>query len=209
MKSRRPILLLLAPIAALGAGVAIAAVLISLAMVQTPEPKTLIHAVAEDRVETAVRLILRGQKADQPIVMDRDLLHWRKGDTTTPFLVAVALGRDNFVRFMLLNGVRLDMEPNDQALCVAARYGHAAAARVLIAGGAPYASCEAPNGNGKHPGQVSPRGSGISRWPSCYGAMDCKERPRRPPTTPYAAIKQHSPQHPRVLTDALPKSIGK
>lgn len=157
MKSRRPILLVLAPLAALGAGIAIAAVLIAVAMVQTPEPKTLIHAVAKDRVETAVRLILRGQKSDQPIMMDRDLLHWRKGDTTTPFLVAVALGRDNFMRFMLLNGVRFDVEPNDQALCVAARYGHAAAARVLIAGGAPYASCEAPNGNGKHPGQVASR----------------------------------------------------
>jgi ankyrin repeat protein len=157
MKSRRPILLLFAPLAALVAGVAIGAVLIALAMVQTPEPKTLIQAVAEDRVEMAVRLILRGQRPDESIVLDRDLLRWRKGDTTTPFLVGVALGRDNFVRFMLLNGVRLGVEPNDQALCVAARYGHAAAARVLIAGGAPYASCEAPNGNGKQPGQVASR----------------------------------------------------
>jgi hypothetical protein len=157
MTSRRPILLLLAPLAALGAGVAIAAALISLAMVQTPEPKTLIHAVAEDRIETALRLILRGQKSDQPIVLDRDVLHWRKGDTTTPFLVAVAMGRDNFMHFMMNNGVRFDVEPNDQALCVAARYGHASTARALIAGGAPYASCEAPNGAGKHPGQVASR----------------------------------------------------
>jgi hypothetical protein len=157
MKSRRPILLLLAPLAALGAGVAIAASSISLAMVQTPEPKTLIHAVADDRIETAVRLIMQGQKADRPIVLTRDLLHWRKGDTTTPFLVAVAMGRDNLMHFMMNNGVRFDVEPNDQALCVAARYGHGSSVRLLMASSAPYAPCEGSNGGGRHPGDVASR----------------------------------------------------
>jgi ankyrin repeat protein len=155
MTFRRTLVFLILPIVALLAGVGSAGALISLALANNPDPKSLLQAVEEDQVELAVRLILHGGQADASAALKRDLLHWRKGDKTTPFLIAVARGRDNFLRFMLLNGVRLDAESNDQALCVAARYGHASSVRLLMASDAPYVPCVGSNGKGRHPGDVA------------------------------------------------------
>ncbi len=155
MTVRQTLLFLIAPVVALLAGIGSATAVTALAMMQNPEPKTLAQAVENGQIDMAVRLILRGAHADAPTVLKGDLLHWRKGDVITPFLIAVARGRDDFVQFMLLRGVRLDVDPNDQALCVAARYGHGSSVRLLMASGAPYARCEGANGQGRQPGEIA------------------------------------------------------
>jgi hypothetical protein len=163
--------LLLAPLAASLIGIGCAAVLIALALTRHPDSKDLLQAAEEDQVDLAVRFILRGERADAPATLESDLLHWRKGDVTTPFLIAVARGHDNLVRVMLRNGVRLDVVPNDQALCVAARYGHSSEVRLLMANRAPYSRCEQANGKGRVPGEVaSKRGyRSIAKMLQSYG----------------------------------------
>ena len=155
MRLRQLVLILQPPLATFALGIASAAILTAVAALQRPEPTTLVQAATEKRADMAVRLILRGERAGEPVVLQQDLLHWRKGDKTSPFLAAVAVGHENFLRFMLQRGVRLDEAPNDQALCVAARYGHGGAARIIMGSGAPYSTCEGANGRGGFPDEVA------------------------------------------------------
>lgn len=157
MRLRQYLSILLVALSAFAAGVVSAGMLVVLATMWRPEPKTLVEAAAKKQPDTAVRLILQGARPEKPVILQDDLLHWQKGDSTTPFLAAVAVGHINFLRFMLQHGVRLDEAPNDQALCVAARYGHGGAARTLMESGAPYQTCEGANGNGGFPNEVAAR----------------------------------------------------
>ena len=60
------------------------------------------------------------------------VLHWQRGQETTPLLVAVGRGDINIVAYLALNTKKIGIPPNDQALCVAARYGHTNVANYLI-----------------------------------------------------------------------------
>ena len=65
------------------------------------------------------------------------MLQWRRGEITSPLLIAIAQGDFDNVTYMLKNTRHLMDAPNDQALCVAARFGWRDIARFLMLRGTP------------------------------------------------------------------------
>jgi len=133
-------LLIGSPVAALLLGALGASLLVEAAKVSAPEPRNLLQAAAE-RPGAAVRRIMGGEDPASPVLLDKKLLHWRKGEWVSPFLVAVASGEEDLLRVMLAAGAPFRSPLNDQALCVAAAYGQGGVARLLMREGAPYVRC--------------------------------------------------------------------
>jgi hypothetical protein len=128
---RVPIVLGL-PVLFFGAGMLTAEMAPRAAELAAPEPVALIDAVAARHEEAIVRMILAGEDPGLSVVLKRPVFHWRRGETTSPLLVAIAGGDLNRVAYLARRTQRITDPPNDQALCVAARYGHSNIARFLM-----------------------------------------------------------------------------
>jgi hypothetical protein len=136
LTNRVPILLFL-PLLFFGAGILSAGVATTAAKLIAPEPVTLLDAVVIGHDEAVFRMISVGDDPGLPGVLRSPVLHWRRGDTTSPLLVAIGRGDLNKVTYMERHTQRIADSPNDQALCVAARYGHSNVARFLMKMGVP------------------------------------------------------------------------
>jgi hypothetical protein len=133
--NRVPILLLL-PLLVFGAGILSAGVATTAAKLIAPEPVTLLDAVATGHDEAIFRMISEGDDPGLPDVLGSPVLHWRRGDSTSPLVVAIGGGDINMVAYLARRTKRIADSPNDQALCVVARYGHSNVARFLMKMGA-------------------------------------------------------------------------
>jgi len=145
LTNRVPILLFL-PLLFFGAGILSAGLAITAAKSIAPEPITLLDAVAMGNDEAIFRMISEGYDPGLPGVLESPVFHWRRGDITSPILVAIGGGDINKVAYMARHTQRIADSPNDQALCVVARYGHSNVARFLMKMGAPVVP---KNGCGK------------------------------------------------------------
>jgi hypothetical protein len=130
-------LLALLPVLLFGGGALIGDVATRVAKLVAPEPLTLLQAVATGDDDAIFRMVVAGEDPGLPTVLERRLIYWRPGDTTSPLLVAIADGDLNRVAYLARNTEHLAEPPNDLALCVAARLGHANLARFLMKIGAP------------------------------------------------------------------------
>ena len=130
-------LLLLLPIVAFAAGASTGSLANRAVRIIAPEPHTLLDAATLGQEDAIFRMISAGEDPGRPVLLERPLLSWRRGDTTTPLLVAIANGELNQVAFMVRHTQRLTDSPNDSALCIAARFGHANIARFLMKIGVP------------------------------------------------------------------------
>ncbi len=146
---RAPVLLIL-PFLFFGAGALTAAVATLATTLIAPKLDTLVEAAMLGQEDAIFRLVSAGDDPGLPTVLQRPMFRWRAGDTTTPLLVAVAFGDLRLVGYMLKNTKRMADPPNDQALCVAARFGHSDVTRLLMEVGAPA---------------VPINGCGEQRWP--------------------------------------------
>ena len=97
-----------------------------------PEPVTLIDAVAAGDEEATYRMVSAGKDPGLPVALERSVFHWRKGDVVSPLLVAVVESDPNQIAYLAQQTRRLSEPPNDEALCVAARYGNSNVARLLM-----------------------------------------------------------------------------
>ncbi len=123
LTNRVPFLLFL-PVLFFGAGMLSAGLATRAAKLIAPEPVTLLDAIVIRNDEAIFRMISEGDDPGLPGVLGSPVLHWRRGDTTSPLLVAIGGGDINKVAYMAKRTQRIADPPNDQALCVAARYGH-------------------------------------------------------------------------------------
>jgi hypothetical protein len=134
--TNRVAILLFLPLLFFGAGMLTAGVATTAAKLIAPEPVTLLDAVAMGHDEATFRMISEGDDPGLPGVLKRPVFHWRRGDTVSPLLIAIGGGDINYVAYMARHTQRIADSPNDQALCVAARYGHSNVARFLMKMGA-------------------------------------------------------------------------
>jgi hypothetical protein len=125
------------PMLFFGLGVLAAGVATRTAIFIAPEPKTLLDAVAGGNDEAMFRMMSVGDDPGLPAVLKRSVLHWVRGDTVSPILIEIGRGDINKVTYMAKNTRRLGEPPNDEALCVAARYGHSNIVRLLMKIGVP------------------------------------------------------------------------
>lgn len=107
-----------------------------------PEPQTLLQAVEAGRAHSIYRMISSGQDPGQAVVLDHPILYWTPGQTISPLLVEIARGNFNLVTYMVHATRDLQASPNDQALCVAARFGHRNLAELLFQANIPPAPQE-------------------------------------------------------------------
>lgn len=134
--SRTPLLLLL-PFFFFGVGALTAGVATEEVKRVAVEPSTLLDAAAKGDDDAIFRIVSAGQDPGDPVVLQRQVFQWRRGDTTSPLLVAIAEGDFDNITYMLKHTRRLAEPPNDQALCVAARFGQSDIAQFLLQRGAP------------------------------------------------------------------------
>jgi hypothetical protein len=125
------------PLLFFGLGILAAGVATRTAILIAPEPETLLDAVAWGNDEVMFRMMSEGDDPGLPDILKRSVLHWRRGDSVTPILVEIGNGDINKVAYMAKNTRRLWEPPNDEALCVAARYGHSSIVRLLMKMGVP------------------------------------------------------------------------
>lgn len=118
-------------------GALIAIIATWLASLAAPEPVTLLDAAEAQDEDAIFRLISTGKDPGRSVVLERPLGPWKRGDTTSPLLVAVAGGEVNQVAYMMRHTRFLSDPPNDQALCIAARLDHANLTRFLMKMGVP------------------------------------------------------------------------
>jgi ankyrin repeat protein len=137
MLIRRAFLLLVLSMLFFGAGIATADVAKWAVTLIAPEPVTLLDALAEGNDEAMFRMTSEGSDPGLPDILKFSVLHWDRGEKTSPLLVAIGGGDMNIVAYLTKHTTRLREFPNDQALCVAARYGHTNIARYLMARGVP------------------------------------------------------------------------
>ena len=129
---KRLAVLLLLPLLSFCAGTISARVATTAVKLAAPEPLTLLDAVASGQDEAMLRMISKGADPGLPGSLKRPVLHWRRGDTTSPLLIAIGGGDLNKVAYMMKYTRRIADPPNDQGLCVAARYGHTNLAQLLM-----------------------------------------------------------------------------
>ena len=134
---RRALPLLVLPTFFFGAGMLTAVVATGVARLIAPEPVTLLDAVAEGNYEAMFRMTSAGYDPGLPDVLKFSVLHWDRGEKTSPLLVAIGGGDINIIAYLTKHTTRLAEFPNDQALCIAARYGHSNVARHMMARGVP------------------------------------------------------------------------
>ena len=133
----RALLLLALPVLLFGAGMLTAGVVSRAVSLIAPEPVTLLDAVADKNDEAMLRMVSAGDDPGLPDVLRLSMFHWHRGETTSPLLVAIGGGDINIVSYLTKHTARIADAPNDQALCIAARYGHSSVARYMMAKGVP------------------------------------------------------------------------
>lgn len=129
--------MLFLPLLFFGTGALIAGLSIRTAKLMAPEPVTLVDAAAVGQDDAIFRMVLAGEDPGLPVVLEHPLIHWKKGEVTSPLLVAIAVGDLGKSAYMARHTRRLADPPNHLALCVAARYGHTNVARFLMKMGVP------------------------------------------------------------------------
>jgi hypothetical protein len=129
--SRAPVLLL-APLLFFGAGALTAVVATETVKRVAVEPATLLDAAARGDDDAIFRFVSAGQDPGAQVVLQRRLFQWQPGDTVSPLLVAIAEGDLDNVTYMIRHTERLTDSPNDQALCIATRFGHSDIAKFLM-----------------------------------------------------------------------------
>jgi hypothetical protein len=125
------------PLLFFGLGILAAGVATRTAILIAPEPVTLLDAVAGGNDEAMFRMISAGVDPGLPDVLKRPVLHWPRGATVSPLMVAIGGGDINKVIYMAKQTPRIAAPPNDQGLCVAARYGDSNIVRFLMKLGVP------------------------------------------------------------------------
>jgi hypothetical protein len=135
--AHRMVILSFLPVLFFGLGILAAGVATRTAILIAPEPVTLLDAVAWGNDEAMFRKMSEGDDPGLPDVLKRSVLHWERGDTVSPLLVAIGEGDLNKVAYMAKHTQRIADPPNDQGLCAAARYGHSNIVRFLIKMGVP------------------------------------------------------------------------
>jgi hypothetical protein len=133
--SRIP-LLLVVPFLSFGAGALTAGLATETVKQVAVEPTTLVDAAARGDDDAIFDIVSAGQDPGAPVVLQRRVFQWQRGDTTSPLLVAIAEGDFDNVTYMLKHTQRLAEPPNDEALCVAARFGQRDIAQFLMQRGA-------------------------------------------------------------------------
>jgi Ankyrin repeats (3 copies) len=128
----RALLSLLAPILFFGAGALTAGVATKVVKSVAVEPSTLLEAASRGDDDAIFRFVSAGQDPGLPAVLQRNVFQWQRGETTSPLLVAIAEGDFDNVTYMVKHIQHLAEPPNDQALCVAARWGHSDIAKFLM-----------------------------------------------------------------------------
>ena len=96
------------------------------------EPITLLDAAARGDDDAIFHIVSAGHDPRDPVVLQQQVFQWRPGDSTSPLLVAIAEGDFDNVTYMMKHTRHLADPPNDQALCVAARFGRRDIARFLM-----------------------------------------------------------------------------
>jgi ankyrin repeat protein len=129
--SRAPILLL-APLLFFGAGALTAVVATETVKRVAVEPTTLLDAAARGDDDAIFRILSAGEDPGAQVVLQRQVFQWQPGDTASPLLVAIAEGDFDNVTYMVKHTGHLADPPNDQALCVAARFGQSEIAKFLM-----------------------------------------------------------------------------
>ena len=129
--------LLLLPFLFFGGGALTAGVATEAAKRVAVEPTSLLEAAAKGDDDAIFRIVSAGQDPGSLAVLQRRVFQWQRGDATSPLLVAIAKGDFDNVTFMLKHTQHLADPPNDQALCVAARFGRFDIARFLMQKGVP------------------------------------------------------------------------
>jgi hypothetical protein len=129
--TRRPPILFILPLLFFGAGALTAGVATETAKLVTVEPVTLLDAAARGDDDAIFRMVSAGEDPGAPVVLQRPMFQWRRGDTTSPLLVAIAEGDLDNVAYMMKHTRRLADPPNDEAPCVAARFGRGQIAQFL------------------------------------------------------------------------------
>ena len=161
---RFPILLML-PLVFAGAGMLAALMATKAATLITPEPVTLLDAAATGNDEAIFRMVSAGQDPGSPVILERTVFHWRQGDVASPLLAAIAADSTlSEITYLVSQTRRLTESPNDQALCVAARYGRSGVAEFLMETGAP-AVPKGGCGEAKWPEEIAKKygSSGLAR----------------------------------------------
>jgi hypothetical protein len=139
MKKRGTALLWLLPLLPLfffGAGLLTAEVATRAARFVAPKPTGLFDAVKLEQNDAIFSMISAGADPGVAVVLTEPLYYWGPGAKTSPLLVAIAHGDRTRAAFLLQHTRRLSEPPNDQALCIAARFGHSSLAEFLISKGA-------------------------------------------------------------------------
>ena len=153
---RLPLLVWPAVFFVLGAVVALAA--IRVVEFAWPEPKTLLEAVEQQWTGTTYRMIAHGEDPGISVKAKRQILqYWGPGQTTSPLLVGIARGDADLVAYMVENTRLLETAPNDQALCVAGRFGHSNVAKVLFRAGVVASPLDRCDGQGARPEDIAER----------------------------------------------------
>ena len=127
----RLILLFAIPALFLGVGAFAASMATTGAKKAAPVATTLLEAVLFEQDDLIIEHVLDGDDPGQAITLRRAVFHWNIGDNVSPLLIAVAQGRPRRVAFLLRYTDKLEEVPNDQSLCVAARYRHSNVTRLL------------------------------------------------------------------------------
>jgi ankyrin repeat protein len=133
----RATVLVLAPLLFFGAGALTAVVATETVKRVAVEPTTLLDAAARGDDDAIFRIVAAGEDPGVQVTLQRQVFQWQSGDTTSPLLVAIAEGDFDNVTYMVKHTGHLADPPNDQALCVAARFGQSEIARFLIQRGVP------------------------------------------------------------------------
>jgi ankyrin repeat protein len=134
---RTAVILLILPILFFGIGAIIARGATQVAELVAPKADTLLDAASLGQSGAIFRMLSAGDDPGLPVQLDRPLLHWKRGDVTSPILVAVAVGDITEVAYMFRHTQRMAEPPNDTALCLAAQFGHSNIVRFLIKKGVP------------------------------------------------------------------------
>jgi hypothetical protein len=155
--SRRQWLLLGLPVLAVVGGFLVGRGAAALSTLTAPEPPTLVQAVAQGQWDTIVRMIEAGEDPGLPIVLEQPIFGWSRGDVVSPLLVGIAQGDKKQVAFLLSSTKHKADAPNDQALCVVARFGHSDVAEVLFRLGVPGGPEKGCDGHQEMPEDVAMR----------------------------------------------------
>jgi hypothetical protein len=128
--------LLLFPLLSFSVGGAVAATAAWVTQLMVPTPLSLLDAVKLGHDDAIFNMMSAGADPGGAVILKYPVLEWKRGDTTSPLLLAIAGGDINKVAYMVKHTRLLTEPPNDLGLCVAAQFGHSNLARLLMKQGA-------------------------------------------------------------------------